>query len=331
MKKTQTRSHLDQKSFTKSHPVELSSFRFVQMFSKNSISLKQQKVENILYKVSRDRLWELSNVFNDMFSLPQANLVSEGSSDENPIFLPDMTVSEFDHLLMESAYYEWVILFHKTSLALTILHGFRWSPPPHPIERHIDVLKLATHWELSNHVCESAIYHLCTYNDKILPLIEKIYLARLYNIPSFIRLAFQALCDHAIKLQSLLPHDIRKLGLEVFAVLAKVKEAIEAEQVLVAYHAPKIMYITADLDCWFDQHKECRRAWRKAWWDKMTREILQPSMPFSLKFPVMAKRQVELLEVPGMTKRCQDAMVDFVLVPAGLMQNKPILKQESQN
>ncbi|KAF8231974.1 hypothetical protein L208DRAFT_1423351 [Tricholoma matsutake] len=254
----------------------LGSEKFYKESSSGAVILQ---VENILYKVSRDRLCELSDVFNDMFSLPQANLVSEGSSDENPIFLPDMTVSEFDHLLIESAYYD---------------------PPPHPIEWHIDVLKLATHWELSNHVHESAIYHLCTYNDKILPLIEKIYLARLYNIPSFIRLAFQALCDHAIKLQSLLPHNIRKLGLEVFAVLAKVKEAIEAERVL-------------------------------AWWDKMTREILQSSMPFSLKFPVMAKRQVELLEVPGMTKRCQDAMVDFVLVPAGLMQNKPILKQESQN
>lgn len=179
------------------------------------------------------------------------------------------------------------------------------------------MLKLATRWELSNHVRESAIYHLGTYDDKILPPIEKIYLARLYNIPSFIRPAFQALCDRAIKLQSLLPHDIRKLGLEVFAVLAKVKEAIEAERVLVAYHAPKIMYITADLDCRFDQHEECRRAWQKAWWDKMAREILQPSMPFSLKFPVMAKQQVELLEVPGMTKGCRDAMVDFVLASGG--------------
>lgn len=65
------------------------------------------------------------------------------------------------------------------------LHGdkSRWTPPPHPVEQHVNVLKLTTCWEIKA-IRDSAIYGLSTYNDEVLPPIQKLYLARLYDIPS---------------------------------------------------------------------------------------------------------------------------------------------------
>ncbi|KAJ7622031.1 hypothetical protein FB45DRAFT_838238, partial [Roridomyces roridus] len=53
------------------------------------------RVENVLFKTHRIFLTRESEVLADMFQLPQGDLRAEGTSDENAIFLPGDTASEF--------------------------------------------------------------------------------------------------------------------------------------------------------------------------------------------------------------------------------------------
>jgi hypothetical protein len=58
------------------------------------------KVENTLYRVHRGVLIQKSPIFRDMFALPSAeNQQPEGTHQDNPIFLEQVTSEEFDDLL----------------------------------------------------------------------------------------------------------------------------------------------------------------------------------------------------------------------------------------
>lgn len=57
-------------------------------------------VENQLFKVHRHYLIQDSKVFRDMFSVPPVEGAEvEGMSDDRPIYLPDVSVKEFELLL----------------------------------------------------------------------------------------------------------------------------------------------------------------------------------------------------------------------------------------
>lgn len=140
-------------------------------------------------------------------------------------------------------------------------------------------------------------------------------LARMHNIPEFIPAAFTALCGRHHKLIKFSCSEIAEMGQRIFQILAQVKEAIKEERNLVAYHAPSIDRIGKAEDC--NQHSACGRAWKKAWWDKIAREILQPSEIFSCTFPGGVQREVEKMNVPGMTGACRDRMVAFVMSGSG--------------
>jgi hypothetical protein len=57
------------------------------------------QVEDKLYRVPRHGFTQNSDVFEDMFTLPQSSDGAEGQSDSNPIVLPSCTQSEFESLL----------------------------------------------------------------------------------------------------------------------------------------------------------------------------------------------------------------------------------------
>lgn len=102
----------------------------------------------------------------------------------------------------------------------------RWSPPPHPIERHLDVLKLASRWEFPGDIIQGTVYELLKYNVLAFPPIQRLMLARMHNIPEFIPTAFTALCGCHHKLIKFSCSEIAEMGQRIFQILAQVKEAI---------------------------------------------------------------------------------------------------------
>lgn len=66
------------------------------------IRLMTLQVENILFRIHRYFLLRDSPVFRDMLSLPaplDSGLEQEGTSDQHPILLPQVTSEDFAHFL----------------------------------------------------------------------------------------------------------------------------------------------------------------------------------------------------------------------------------------
>ncbi|KAI6046746.1 hypothetical protein EDC04DRAFT_1247808 [Pisolithus marmoratus] len=84
-------------------------------------------VEDCLFRVPREPFQQESEVFCDMFSLPQGDsIVLEGSSDENPIRLLGTSKNDFEQLLN-------ALLYRKYGSQPSLPHG---------IEQWTSVLKL---------------------------------------------------------------------------------------------------------------------------------------------------------------------------------------------
>ncbi|KDR81022.1 hypothetical protein GALMADRAFT_264952 [Galerina marginata CBS 339.88] len=251
------------------------------------------QVEKTLYRLDSRVLSDLSEFFSELFSLPQGVHV-EGKTDENPIIVQMVTVEEFDHLILACIHVE-------------------WSIPPHPVKRHLDVLKLATMWRFPDYVKDQAVFELMRYKSKEFPPVEKLYLARCYDIKEFLEPAFKELCTPGATLAELSSNDIFRIGLSIYEVLTKVKEAIARDRRWFAFHAPKLSHIPRTDDCTKDQHKKCKKAWNSEWWKVMGRRILQPVDVFALNFQCSEAEDVlKSLEVPGMNPSCLGALLDFV-------------------
>lgn len=114
------------------------------------------QVEDKVYKVPRHGFIWNSDVFKNMFELPQYGDHTEGQFDDNPIALPSCTKSEFESLLevlYPSPYVEqqsiflnstdmWTSrgsnLYHRQFLPTSVLSKYEWG----------SVLKLSTLWEM---------------------------------------------------------------------------------------------------------------------------------------------------------------------------------------
>jgi hypothetical protein len=194
---------------------------------------------------------------------------------------------------------------------LTLL--LSWTPPPVSVQVHVDVLKFAHKFDLREDVKNSVIFKLSEYREPHLKAVDRLNLARLYEIPSFIRPAFVSLCRITLKISDLPYIDIQKIGLPAFSVLAKVKEAINEERQIIAYHAPSVDSLPISDECNDLTHSTvCLRVWRKEWWSKIGRGILQPVPIFALDFPDDVVEAVQKLQLPGVTPACRHTFISFV-------------------
>ncbi|KII84220.1 hypothetical protein PLICRDRAFT_127097 [Plicaturopsis crispa FD-325 SS-3] len=251
-------------------------------------------VGGVLYKLHRTVLQATgSPLFCDMFMIPQPKDSKdkvEGTSDEKPIVVPQATAEEFHNLLE-------LYLYPK------------WTPPPHPVSRYIDVLKLSTQWGMSN-VREAAIWNISQYNNRELAATTKLELARRYNIPQWGGPAFRQLVNRPLK--SLSNDDLDCIGVAAFVVLAKANEAIAEERRLVATKTPPNVCCA---QC--THHVECSRAWKDVWWNKIAPSILHPDPGWAIAFPGEIKQKVSGLQVQGMGQGCRDETIAAVLDGCG--------------
>lgn len=205
----------------------------------------------------------------------------------------------------------------RTSLNLSVIcrltPPLSWTPPPVSVQVHIDVLKFAHKFDLREDVKNSVIFKLSEYREPQLKAVDRLNLARLYEIPSFIRPAFASLCRITVKISGLSSIDIQKIGLPAFSVLTKVKEAINEERQIIAYHAPGVDSLPIGEECNELTHGNvCLRVWKKEWWSKIGRGILQPVPMFALDFPDDVVEAVQKLHLPEVTPACRHTFISFV-------------------
>lgn len=127
-----------------------------------------------------------------------------------------------------------------------------------------------------------------------LKAVDRLNLARLYEIPSFIRPAFISLCRITLKISDLPSIDIQKIGLPAFSV-----------------HAPGVDSLPTNEECNKLTHSTvCLRVWKKEWWSKIGRGILQPVPIFAWDFPDDVVEAVQKLQLPGVTPARPSELID---------------------
>ncbi|KAF5332218.1 hypothetical protein D9611_008018 [Ephemerocybe angulata] len=144
------------------------------------------KVDDMLYRIPKHHLVQSSQVFRDMFDLPQGP-DSEGSTEENPIVLTGCTNEEFESLLE-------VLVGLPGSRA----PGVSQSSKP----QWIAVLKLATMWEMPE-LRQQAIDALLSWdrtgmlpgNRRLLTNIEMVKLGKAYRAPELFLLGCRSLIE----------------------------------------------------------------------------------------------------------------------------------------
>jgi hypothetical protein len=127
------------------------------------------QVEDYLFRVSRSHLADVSNVFADLFALPQDPSSLEGQSDDHPIYLSLVPLLEFEQLL--SYIYSDPDRVEPSGQALLarIAAAVRWDAPA---------------------VQATTTKQLAAMDNPVAQLIA----ARLYNIESWIWPALFAIC-----------------------------------------------------------------------------------------------------------------------------------------
>ncbi|KAF6743141.1 hypothetical protein DFP72DRAFT_147045 [Ephemerocybe angulata] len=123
------------------------------------------KVQDTIHRIPKRILEEWSQIFKDMFGIPQEDGNSEGSSDENPIILPGCTNAEFESLMK--------VLLTPTSIKPLVLSKDQW----------IGVLKLSTMWDMVV-VRKHAIAMLSPLIEEHTP-IEQVVLGKQFKVASW--------------------------------------------------------------------------------------------------------------------------------------------------
>ncbi|KAJ2936339.1 hypothetical protein H1R20_g755, partial [Candolleomyces eurysporus] len=181
------------------------------------------QAENVLHQVPRYALVKHSEMFRDMFQLPQPVQVddgngsgravsssTEGSSDENPIRIPEcFTNFEFESLLE---------IIYSTGESLKTLSK----------EQLIAALKLAFHWEM--HKVVSNIVDYTTRLD--LTPKEKLLLGKRYKIPHFLKEGFFHFIDPVEYKPTV--EDAEALGWDTIGQILLMRERLRKEITVVS-------------------------------------------------------------------------------------------------
>ncbi|KAI0342105.1 hypothetical protein BDW22DRAFT_1358220 [Trametopsis cervina] len=157
------------------------------------------RVENTLFKVHRHFLSQGSELFESMFSLPVGN---DNTAQEEIIPLPDVRVAEFEALLT---------FFYRRDPNLPADLKF-WS----------DLLSISTRF-FFDAIREQAVQKLAELLRGNRNPVEKIYLASKFDIASWKREAYCALCEREDPLEL---WEATRIGWETAILLVKAREVL---------------------------------------------------------------------------------------------------------
>ncbi|RXW13107.1 hypothetical protein EST38_g12747 [Candolleomyces aberdarensis] len=173
------------------------------------------QVENVLHRVPRFALVKHSEMFSDMFQLPQPGQLdggsgsgvsssAEGSSDENPIRIPEcFTNLEFESLLE---------FIYPTEKSNTLNK-----------EQLFAALRLAFHWEMHN-----VISNIMDYTKKLdLTPKEKLLLGKRYKIQQYLEEGFFHFIDPVEYKPTL--EDAEELGWDTIGQILLMRERLRKE------------------------------------------------------------------------------------------------------
>lgn len=172
------------------------------------------------------------------------------------------------------------------------------------------ILKLATFYEMEAER-NWAIHHIT--KDTFIDAATKIDLARKYNVPEWVRPAFQELIYvRPIKLQK---EVVNTLGLYTYDVLMKVQDLIRLERDSLAISAPTVVEHDS---C--KTHHRCVAAWKEFWWTVLGRHIHHPINTPRLQdlYSWIASEG----DLPGMTFGCQERTMEKLCA-----ENRPAEKE----
>ncbi|KAI6017442.1 hypothetical protein EDC04DRAFT_2902623 [Pisolithus marmoratus] len=161
-------------------------------------------VEDSLFRVPREPFQQESEVFCDMFSLPQGdNLVVEGLSDENPIRIDGTSKDDFVQLLK------------------ALLHRKYGSQPtsPHSIEQWTSVLKLSTKWGFEK-LRQASIEALV---ESGIGALDRVVLSQQYHIKNWL---LPALNELAKRPEPITLEEAKRMGIDIALKLASVRERV---------------------------------------------------------------------------------------------------------
>ncbi|KAF9021719.1 hypothetical protein BDP27DRAFT_355934 [Rhodocollybia butyracea] len=158
-------------------------------------------VEGCLFRIPLNILAAESEVFRDMMNLP-APLDAEGSSDENPILLEDVSQEDFRQLLR----------------VLSPPQKFREPNPNLSFSEWTSVLKLADKY-LMDVVKEHAIETMSSLPN--IDPVDKIIVANKYNVRAWLIPSFNSILQRS---QSLTLHDLDRLGPQTFVRLVGIRD-----------------------------------------------------------------------------------------------------------
>ncbi|KAI6140400.1 hypothetical protein BKA82DRAFT_4178869 [Pisolithus tinctorius] len=164
-------------------------------------------VEDSLFRVPREPFQQESDLFCDMFSLPQGDgIVVEGSSDEIPIQLHGTSKDDFEQLLK------------------ALLHRKYGSQPdlPQNIEQWTSVLKLSTAWSFEK-LRQASIDALI---ESGIGAVDRVVLSQQYDIKGWL---LPALNELAKRPEPITLEEANQMGVDIALKLASVRERVTVE------------------------------------------------------------------------------------------------------
>jgi hypothetical protein len=189
------------------------------------------QVENTLFKVP-SAIFDESEVFQDMFSVPQEVLIRDGSSEEHPLVLEGYLASEFEQLLRVLLPLYAAILPICLTSSSNSCSSRKVSLPALTSEQWLAVLKLSTIWDLTD-ARQRAIDNLADLGKT--DLILRLIVAKQYNVHDWFVPAINTLAQRSDPLGSDDLARLRVLGdmgevCELMLKIAAIRESLLPSQ-----------------------------------------------------------------------------------------------------
>lgn len=161
------------------------------------------QVEDTLFRIPKYQLVGKSEIFDAMLSLPQGSNKPEGSSDDVPIKLENISKIDFERLLQ--------ILYPRDTV----------KPPELSIDSWISILRLSSLWRMGD-MRNNAIEHLTPRLSNVSP-DDRILLGRRHSVAHWISSGYEDLTkrEDAVSLE-----EAGKIGLETALRIQHVRESL---------------------------------------------------------------------------------------------------------
>jgi len=165
-------------------------------------------VEGCIFHIPVDALVEQSEIFRGMMELPvSSDQEAEGLSDENPIRLDGVSKDDFQQLIK--------VLHPRFQEPDSLLSFSQWA----------SVLKLADKYCMDK-VKDHAISSMNRLPIADIDHVEKIVIARKYNIESWLVPTFNAILQRS---QSFTEHDLERLGAPTLLHLVALRDRLRPQ------------------------------------------------------------------------------------------------------